>query len=245
MRRLASHPNPRLRRLRPGGGVPPPSLWYRACRRAAQVGSALLWKIRVLNRHYEPTDGGALYICNHQSFLDPVVMALALRRPMNYMGRASLFRFHLLRPLMESLNAFPIRRGGSDLRAMKEAMRRLKAGAQLVVFPEGTRTEDGRIQPFLPGVALLAQRAADWIVPVVIDGAFEAWPRTSLLFGTGVIVVQYAPPIPQTDARTRQPHELLGEIRRRMIEMQTDLRRRIGRRPLVYDDVTAQPCAGR
>lgn len=227
----ASYPNPALRPMRLPEGVQPPSLWYRACRRVCQVGCALLWKIRVLNRHYEPADGGVVYISNHQSFLDPVMMGLALRRPMNYMARDSLFRVAGLRRLMESLHAFPVRRGKADLAAMKEAMRRLKAGAQLVVFAEGTRTHDGRIGPFLPGVALLAQRAAKWTVPVVIDGAFEAWPRTKGFPAPGIIVVQYGRPISQAEARRHKAGALLDDIRRTMIEIQTDIRRRIGREP--------------
>ena len=236
MKAPASYPNPALGGLRLPEGVQSPTLWYRTGRRVAQVVGTLLWKIRVLNRHHEPAEGSALYICNHQSFVDPVIMAMALRRPMHYMARASLFRSRLLAPLMESLNAFPVRRGTADLRAMKEALRRLKGGAQLVVFAEGTRTHDGRIGPFLPGVALLAQRAAKWTVPVVIEGAFEAWPRSAACFRPGAIVVQYGRPVSQAEARRHEPQAFLDQVRRGMIEIQADIRRRLRRCPLPYDD---------
>lgn len=241
MRTPPSRSNPALRGLRLPDDVQAPTLWYRGMRRAAQMGSVLLWKIRVFGRRHEPAHGGALYISNHQSFLDPVLMALALRRPMNYMGRQSLFRYPLLRSLMESLNAFPIRRGTADVAALKEAMRRLRAGAQLVVFAEGTRTRDGRIGPFLPGVALLAQRAARATVPVVIDGAFEAWPRTRAIFRPGRIVVQYGRPISQARARRIDSQAFVNEIRRRIIAMQAEVRRRTGRPPLIYDADEAPP----
>jgi len=236
MKAPGSYPNRALCGFRLPKGVQAASLWYRACRRGSQVVGALLWKLRVLNRHHEPARGSAIYICNHQSFLDPVLMGLALRRPMHYMARDSLFRSRLLAPLMKSLNAFPVRRGTADLRAMKEAMRRLKGGAQLVVFAEGTRTHDGRIGPFLPGVALLAQRAAEWTVPVVIDGAFEAWPRSAALFRPGAIVVQYGRPVSRAEARGQDAQALLDRVRREMIEVQSDIRRRLGREPLHYDD---------
>lgn len=234
MTALRSHPNPKLRRWR-FANVQPPSPLYRFAKRFFQVTMVPLWKIRVFNRHYEPTEGGVLYICNHQSFLDPILMSFSLRRPMNYMARDSLFRFPGFRPLIQALNAFPVRRGKADTGALKEAMRRLKRGGQVVVFAEGTRTHDGRIGPFLPGVAMLAQRAAKWIVPVVIDGAYEAWPRTQALPSFGRMIVQYAPPIPQDEVRTLKPDAFINRVRDTLIEVQADVRRRAGRPALEYE----------
>jgi 1-acyl-sn-glycerol-3-phosphate acyltransferase len=114
-------------------------------------------------------------------------------------------------------------------------MRRIRRGGQVVVFAEGTRTIDGCIGPFLPGVAVLAQRAARWTVPVLIDGAFEAWPRTQAIPYPGSIVVEYAPPIPQEKARELSSQELVDQVRRTLIEMQAGLRHRLGKRKLDYD----------
>ena len=230
-----SYPNPSLARLRVPKGVPGPNPWYRFMRRALQVGVCALWKVRAFDRHLEPAAGSAVYVCNHQSFLDPMLMSLGLRRPMNFMARDSLFRFPGFRQVIGSLNAFPVKRGTADTGALKEAMRRLKAGGQVVVFAEGTRSRDARIAPLLPGVALLAQRSADWIVPVVIDGAFECWPRTHLLPAPGNVVVRYGEPIPRGEARKLDAEELMDRIRRTMIDLQADLRRRVGRPPLTYD----------
>ncbi len=215
-------------------GVPAAGLYYRFMRRGCQVLMSAFWKVRVFNRHHEPAEGGAVYICNHQSFLDPMLMSLALRRPMNYMARHDLFHIPGFGQLIGSLNAFPVRRGTADTAAVKEAVRRLRKGGQVVVFAEGTRTRTGRIGPFLPGVALLAQRAAEWTVPVLIDGAFEAWPRTQMFPRPGSIVVHYAEPISRQDARKLDPAELVSRVRDTIIEMQHDARRRLGRRPFDY-----------
>ena len=232
-----SHPNPQLSLpLNWPDATPGPNLWYRLMRRVFQVFMGGLWKLRIYNRHYEPTTGGAVYVCNHQSFLDPMLMSLALRRPMNFMARDSLFKGRVFRPLIESLNAFPVRRGKADTAALKESMRRLKAGQQLVVFAEGTRTRDARIGPLLPGVALLSQRAAEWTVPVVIDGAFEAWPRNRALPSAGLVTVQYGRPIPRSEARQKSAEELMTGIRQTLIDIQSDLRRRVGRPTLEYPD---------
>ena len=237
MRRLPSYPHPLLRNWRPPAGVPAPNLWYRLCRACFQVLAAALWRVEVFNRHYEPPRGPALYISNHQSFLDPPLMSLALRRPMNFMARESLFRHRPFARFITSLNAFPVKRASADTAALKEALRRLRRGEQLVVFPEGTRTADGRIGPFLPGVALLARRAAEWVVPVLIEGAFEAWPRTRPLPVPGRIVVAYCRPLGRGDVRRLGDAGLLEEVRRRLIVMQGEIRRRMGRRPLCYDAV--------
>lgn len=235
MKAPATCPNPLLERLRLPQGVARSNAPYAIMRRALQVFMTLLWSVRVYNRHYEPATGGAVYICNHQSFLDPILMSYGLRRPMNYMARDSLFRMPGFRELIFAFNAFPVKRGSADLGALKEAMRRIKEGGQLVIFAEGTRTLDGTIGPFLPGVAMLAQRAAAWTVPVVIDGAYEAWPRTQSLPSAGHhIFVEYGKPIPQAQVRKLSAQEFVTQMRSRMIEMQTDMRRRAGRPELKY-----------
>ncbi len=235
MKAPASYPNHRLRGLRMPPGVPGPNPWYRFMRRLFQVTMCALWKVRVFDRHYEPSAGGALYICNHQSFLDPMLMSFALRRPMNYMARESLFRPPIFRNIIRSLNAFPVKRGKADLAALKKAMRLLKDGRQVVVFPEGTRTKDGRIGKFLPGVAMLAQRAAEWTVPVLIEGAFDAWPRWQTLPRPGSVVVRYARPIPQSQAKNKSAEEFVGDVRQTLIDIQHDVRRRVGKTTIKYD----------
>jgi len=230
-----SHPNPLLRGWGFAEGVPRPNLWYRFMQRVSQASICALWQVRVFNRHYEPAGGSAVYICNHQSFMDPMLMGIGLQRPMNYMARDTLFRMPVFKQILKSVNAFPVKRATADTGAIKEAMRRLKAGGQVAVFAEGTRTRDGRIGPLLPGVALLSQRAADWTVPVLIDGAFEAWPRTQLVPLPGNVVVQYAPAIPQSVACQMSAEEFVGRVRRTLIDVQTDVRRRVGRPALKYD----------
>jgi 1-acyl-sn-glycerol-3-phosphate acyltransferase len=205
-------------------------------RTVLQVVLSAYCRVRVFNRHYEPASGGAVYVCNHQSFLDPMLMSYALRRPMNYMARDNLFRVPGFGRLIREFYAFPVKRGTADTGAMKEAMRRIKAGGQVVLFAEGTRTLDGRIGPFLPGVALLAQRVAKWTVPVVIDGAFESWPRTQKLPSMGNIIVQYGPPIGREEAARHTPEEFINSVRKICIDMQAEVRQRIGRPALIYNE---------
>jgi len=233
--KLPSHPNPALTGLWHRTDIQPLTGSYVFWRSLCHIGLPLMFKTRVFNRHYEPSSGGVVYICNHQSFIDPLLMAFGLRRPMNFMARESLFKCPGFRELIRSVNAFPIDRESGGLAGMKEAIRRLKQGGQVVVFAEGTRTKDGRIGPLMPGVALLAKRAAQWTVPVVIDGAFEAWPRTKPLPTFSSIIIQYDQPIPRSVAAKMKPQDFVDMVRARMISMQTEMRRRVGRAAISYE----------
>jgi 1-acyl-sn-glycerol-3-phosphate acyltransferase len=232
-----SHANPDLDQWDLGPDIQQPSVYYRVMRWGCQMLCATLWNTRVYNRHVEPAEGGVIYVSNHQSFLDPILATFGLRRPGNYMARDTLFRNPAFRGFIDSLNAFPIRRGTADMAALKEAMRRLKDGRTVVVFPEGTRTTTGHIRPFLPGVAVLSQRAAEWTVPVVIDGAFDVWPRSQKLPHPGHIVVEYGTPVHRSDARKRSAQEFVDSLRSEMIDIQTDIRSRLRKPRLHYDDV--------
>ena len=236
MKRLFSHPNPKLRKLWFSGDIENSNPYYRFCRRSLHVIVSLFWNVRVFNRHLEPNEGGTVYICNHQSFFDPVLMAYSLRRPVNFMARDSLFKIPGFGLLIAAVNAFPVKRDTADTGAMKEAISRIKKGGTVVIFAEGTRTKDGKIKKFLPGVALLSQRIAIWTVPVLIDGAYECWPKGYWLPRPGKITVQYCKPISQEEARQMKPAEFIEKVRRQLIDLQTDVRRRTGRSQLKYDE---------
>src|SRR5262245_27958504 len=111
-------------------------LYYRILRYLAQMILILYFRGRVFGLKNVPNEGGVLLACNHQSFFAPVSSTLALYREGNYMARDTLFLNPLFKRLIESLNAFPVKRGASDVGAVKEIMRRLKDGKIVVVFPE-------------------------------------------------------------------------------------------------------------
>ena len=128
-----------------------------------------------------PARGGVVIAANHQSYMDPPLLVLALDRMAAFMARRSLFRHPLFAALVRGLNAFPISRGQSDPAAVRGALQRLKNGWCMILFPEGTRTRDGRIGRLRPGVFRIADRAGVPIVPAIVEGAFQAWPRQGRL----------------------------------------------------------------
>lgn len=169
--------------------------YYLFMRFLSQGAFALYFHGRVFGRQNVPKAGPVLLVCNHQSFFDPLSATCALHREGNYMARDNLFKNPLFGGLIRSVNAFPVKRGAGDIGAVKEILRRLKAGKVVLVFPEGTRTRDGSIGELNPNAMGLAKRARATVVPTVIDGAFEAWPRTQLLPSPWPTYVSYGEPI--------------------------------------------------
>jgi len=187
---------------------------------------------RVLGARNVPREGGVLLVSNHQSFFAPFLASLAFDRECNYMARETLFLVPLLTPLIRSLNAFPVRRNTADLRAIKETLRRLKMGQMVLVFPEGTRSPDGRIGPMQPGVAAVAKQAKVSVVPMLIEGAYDVWPRHAVMPRPAKVVIKYAPAITPEEVQAASKEALLERIDRTIRRMQVEVRRVYGWHPL-------------
>lgn len=139
-----------------------------------------LYRFRAWGMANIPASGPVLFLSNHQSFMDPVIIGVGAHRRQFYaMARSSLFAHPAFAWLIRTLNAIPIARGESDIAAMRRCIDVLKANQGLLVFPEGTRTRDGRTARFATGTMLLIKRAKPVIVPVAIEGAYDVWPRDS------------------------------------------------------------------
>lgn len=180
---------------------------------------------RVFNPEYVPMEGAAIVVSNHQSFFDPVLIGYGLERELDYMARDSLFKNRFFSKLIRSLNAFPVKRGRADTTAIKETLRRLKAGRVVLLFPEASRTHNGQINPFRPGIGLLAKKASVPIVPAAIAGAFEAWPRTRKLPRLFTpIYVMFAPPILPEEYKDLSDEELTLRIHKEVCRIHNILR---------------------
>jgi 1-acyl-sn-glycerol-3-phosphate acyltransferase len=192
------------------------TFWYSFLRSLCRIAVVLLFRYRVWGtRNRVP--GGSLLICsNHQSHFDPVLIGVALRRQPNYLARESLFRFAPFRWLIWSLNAIPIDREGMGLTGIKETLKRLKRDEAVVIFPEGTRTRDGELAPLKPGFCSIARRGKATLLPVGIDGAFDAWPREQKWPGRSVIHVCLGEAIRPDEVRRLSDDELVAELERRM-----------------------------
>lgn len=135
------------------------------------------WGIRVAGRRNVPRTGPALFVANHQSFLDPWFVALAAApRALTQLARSDLFDGSWFDRAIRFLGAIPIDRGfGRE--GLQAVLARLAAGEAVLVFAEGHRTQTGELQPLRPGAALIAKKANVPVVPVGIAGAYDMWPR--------------------------------------------------------------------
>jgi len=202
------------------------TLLYAFFQNALRLAFTLFFHIRAWGTENVPRRGGVLLTPNHASYLDPPVVGTPLPRQICFMARSTLFTAPLLGRLIPRLHAFPVERDAADLRAIRTAVSVLAEGNGLVLFPEGTRSPDGRLGEFKPGFALVAAKARVPVVPVAVDGTFEAWPRGRALPRFGRIRVAYGAPMaaPPSDKAACLQHA--AEVRRRVAELLEELRRR-------------------
>lgn len=170
-----------------------------------------------------------LFISNHQSFLDPVLNGIPLvDRQLRAMARESLFRFWPLAWLMRSYGAIPIREDSGDVGAMKAALAELAAGRSVLVYPEGSRSDDGAVAPFKRGIGLLIRKAGVTVVPMAIEGATDVWPPTRKFPRLrGRLGVKVGEPIAFQELMAEGSEAALERLRREVERLRLDLRRDI------------------
>lgn len=149
--------------------------------------------LRVRGAEHVPASGPALIVSNHQSILDPPVIGGAARRQIYFLAKAELFRIPMFGPLIHALHARPVRREGSDPRALRTAAQLLGEGKALLVFPEGTRSLNGRLGEGKPGVGMLAVTSGAPVVPVYVSGTLEALPKGSAWPRRSQVSVSFGP----------------------------------------------------
>ncbi len=152
--------------------------WYRVNFGVQMVGMTLAFSLRHEGMENVPLTGPVLLVANHQSYLDPSIVGVASYRDIYYLARKTLFRNPLLALFIYSVNGVPVDSTGVAKEGLKAVIDLLHAGQAIVVFPEGERTRNGKIQPMKPGVHLVLKRAPVPVVPIGIAGAYHSFPRT-------------------------------------------------------------------
>ena len=208
--------------------------WYWVARFGCQIFCAAVFGLRVRGRENIPRGGAYILAGNHQSYLDPVFCGVGIRRRLCFVARDSLFHYRLFAWLIRSLDAIPIGRDKADIAAMKLIIGRLQQGEAVCLYPEGTRTHDGRIVPVKAGFGLLCRRSQAAVVPVLVDGAFECWPRQKRLFTPGRVTIWYGKTLEAEEIRAMTNEELAGRLTATLRQMQNDCRLAQGKKPYDY-----------
>lgn len=190
----------------------------------------IFYRIRRFNTELIPATGACLVVANHQSHLDPPLVSMCVtKRPCNFVARIGLFKVPGLGWLISALNSLPIRSDASDIGAIRVVLGLLEQGSLVLMFPEGSRSYDGVMQPYKRGVGLLVKKSRCPVVPVAVEGCFDAWPRTRRLprlFGQRVMVM-VGRPIPHDELMAGGSDAALVRLANEIETMRLELRRRL------------------
>jgi len=135
------------------------------------------FRARMYNAERVPEIGPVVIASNHASFLDPPLVGSCLHRGISYLARDTLFRYPGIGWLLRNWDAVPVDREGGGAVGLKAILDRLLAGGGIILFPEGTRTHDGKLQPARSGIGLVVIKSTAPVVPVRVFGTYEAFGR--------------------------------------------------------------------
>jgi 1-acyl-sn-glycerol-3-phosphate acyltransferase len=150
---------------------------------------------RVYHAERVPLKGGVILASNHASFLDPPLVGAGLRRSINYLARENLFRFPVMGWVLRQWQVVPVDREGGGAKGLRAILDRLLAGGAIILFPEGTRTRDGKLQPARSGIGLTVIKSTAPVVPVRVFGTFEAYGRHLRVPRPYRVAVKYGQPM--------------------------------------------------
>jgi 1-acyl-sn-glycerol-3-phosphate acyltransferase len=163
--------------------------------RIAQMLFTIYFRFRCRGLERLPATGGALLLSNHQSFLDPLLIGLPLPRPISYLARDTLFRVPVVGWILRHTYVMPLNRDGGTAAGIREPLRRMERGFLVGIFPEGTRSADGKMGPLKPGFAALLRRTTLPVYPVGVAGAKDALGRRHVIPRPRPVRIVYGTPL--------------------------------------------------
>lgn len=192
-------------------------LVYQISRFLMRIWLILCFRYTTYEARHVPLSGACILASNHASFLDPLLVGCNLyRRFIRFMARDTLFHNRLFYWWARQVGVVMLDREKGDIGAMKSALKILKDGGALCLFPEGTRTRDGNLQKTKGGIGFLIAKAAVPVIPVYIKGSFQAFPRGARLPRPVKISVYYGTPLTPKDwadnAGSREDYERIAAL---------------------------------
>ena len=180
----------------------------------AKLLARMIFSMRVIHPERMVESGPLLIAVNHSSFFDPPLAGICSRRGVYYLARKTLLKWPFFGPLFPAMNVIPVERDGTDMSALREVIKKVKEGNAVLLFPEGTRSLDGDLQPARAGIGLVIAKTGAPVLPMRIFGAYEAFPKNARRFQLSQISVVIGEPIHFTAEEisnsSRETYQLLS-----------------------------------
>jgi len=173
---------------------------YGLCHYAISFGYDVLFRGDIYGQANIPKHGPYLVACNHASHLDPPFAGIPLPHQVRFFARKTLWTSRFTSWWLDAARVIPVDRdGGSDVGAIRRVLQAMKDNEIIMMFPEGTRTPDGNLQPPKSGVGMFACRAGVPVLPARVFGSFEAFGRNGRFSPGTPISVVYGKPLSPAD----------------------------------------------
>lgn len=149
-------------------------------------------RIKIIGRENIPKEGGVIICSNHMDFFDPILIAVATKRPIHFMGKKELFKNPIGKFFFEHINAFPVDRNTTDMKSYKQALTLLKDGNVMGIFAQGTRMKDADVKSAKSGTAMFSLKSGATVVPTGISGSYKWFSKINIEFGEPLSFEEYA-----------------------------------------------------
>lgn len=142
-----------------------------------------LFRIKIIGKEHFPKEGGVLLCSNHIHNFDPPIVGITCPRPVHFMAKEELFHLPILKNILPSIKAYPVKRGMSDREAFRTTLKLLKDGHVVGLFPEGTRSKTGELGKGLAGAGFFALKADAKVMPCAIIGNYKPFRQVKVIYG--------------------------------------------------------------
>ena len=168
---------------------------YFIFRNLAKIVARVFFRMRVVGRENMVEDGPLILAVNHASFFDPPLAGICSRRAVYYLARKTLMKWPFFGPLFPDMNVIPVERDGNDMSALRDVIKKVKEGNGVILFPEGTRSKDGQLQPARAGIGFVIAKTGAPVLPMRIFGSYDAFPKGAKRLRFTKITVAIGKPI--------------------------------------------------
>jgi 1-acyl-sn-glycerol-3-phosphate acyltransferase len=165
------------------------TLVYNIFYNLAKFLARLVFQMRVVHPERMVEEGPLILAVNHASFFDPPLAGICSHRGVYYLARKTLLKWPFFGPLFPAMNVIPVERDGNDMSALREVIKKVREGNGVILFPEGTRSRDGNLQPARAGIGLVIAKTGAPVLPMRIFGAYESFPKDAKRFRMSKVTV--------------------------------------------------------